>query len=426
MSETFKRIPSFDFSSAKATAQKLDEQDLLRHKRSEFDLPQETIYLDGNSLGPLTHAAKKRASDVVEKQWQPDLIKSWNAHKWIHLPQQVGAKIAPLIGADAANVIACDSISVNLYKLLCVCLEQQASDHNRTKIITQKGNFPTDGYIAQGLIQQKPDYTLHFIDEKAIVSALSEDVAVLMLTHVNYKTGYVLDMAAITAEAHAKGILVIWDLAHTAGILPIELESWQVDYAVGCGYKYLNGGPGAPAFIYAATRHHPSMKQPLSGWMGHTTPFAFTQDYAPASGVSAFLCGTPSVLSMSVLEAALEVFSDVDMAHVKDKTLALSEHFLALWQATGLARILPCISPMSADVRGGQLAFIHPEAYAISQALIESGVVGDFRAPNILRLGFAPLYLSFTDVVDSVQRLVEIMEDATYLQDQYQVKQAVT
>jgi kynureninase len=426
MSETFKRVPSFDFSLAKAAAQELDEQDILRHKRREFDLPKDIIYLDGNSLGPVTYAVKKRAVDVVEKQWQPDLIKSWNTHGWIHLPQQVGAKIAPLIGAEAANVIACDSISVNLYKLLCVCLEQQASDVNRTKILTQKGNFPTDGYIAQGLIQQKPEYTLHFIDEKSILSALNEDVAVLMLTHVNYKTGDVLDMAAITAEAHAKGILVIWDLAHTAGILPIKLENWQVDYAVGCGYKYLNGGPGAPAFVYAARRHHSYIKQPLSGWMGHAAPFAFSQDYAAAPGVAAFLCGTPSILSMSVLDAALEVFSDVDMAHVKDKTLALSEHFLSLWQATGLAQILPCISPMSAGNRGGQLAFTHPEAYAICQALIGTGVVGDFRAPNVLRLGFAPFYLSFTDIVASVQRLVEIMEDSTYLQEQYQVKQAVT
>ena len=426
MSETFKRLPSFDFVSATAAAVKLDKLDVLKHKRTEFDLPQDTIYLDGNSLGPVTYTAKKRARDIVEQQWQTDLIQSWNSHSWIHLPQMVGAKIAPLIGAKVTSVIACDSISVNLYKLLCVCLAQQACDTQRTKILTQIGNFPTDGYIAQGLVQQKPQYTLQFIDEKAILSALSEDVAVLMLTHVNYKTGYVLDMATITAAAHAKGILVIWDLAHTAGILPVELDAWRVDYAVGCGYKYLNGGPGAPAFIYAAERHHQQIQQPLSGWMGHAAPFAFTQDYMPASGVDSFLCGTPPVLSMSVLDAALEVFVDVDMTHIKAKTLALSEYFLDLWQASGLAQILPCISPISPQQRGGQLAFTHPEAYAICQALIANGVVGDFRAPNVLRLGFAPLYLSFTDILESIKRLVEIMEDETYRQEQYQVKQAVT
>ncbi len=423
---TFQFKKPFTFGHALEKALALDKNDVLSHKRSAFDLPKDTIYLDGNSLGPVTFGAKQRAFEVVENQWQPDLIKSWNTHDWIHLPQQVGAKIAPLIGADPSNVIACDSISVNLYKLLCVCLHQQSGDLNRTKIVTQQGNFPTDGYIAQSLIQQKPELTLKYVDELSILDALEDDVAVLMLTHVNYKSGLVLDMANITKAAHAKGILVIWDLAHTAGVLPVELDGWQVDYAVGCGYKYLNGGPGAPAFIYAATRHHPHIKQPLSGWMGHIDPFAFKQDYVPASGVDAFLCGTPSILSMSVLDAALDVFADVDMTDLQNKTRALSALFLAMWQATELTQILPSISPTSSDFRGGQLAFTHPQAFAICQAWIEAGVIADFRAPDILRVGFAPLYVSFHDVVEAFSRLATILHKQTYTAPEYQVKHTVT
>jgi kynureninase len=418
-------------------AEQLDAHDPLHAIKAQFVLPENMIYLDGNSLGPVTHAAKQRAHEVVEQQWQPDLIKSWNQHNWIGLPQQIGAKIAPLIGAHPDEVIACDSISVNLYKLLHAALAIQESRYaaqsehlklaRRSRIVTQQGNFPTDGYIAQGLVaHHAQDLTLDYVAEDAIVESLGLDVAVLMLTHVNYKTGYMLDMAYITEQAHALGIVVIWDLAHTTGVIPIDCTLWNVDFAVGCGYKYLNGGPGAPAFVYAAARHHAQLKQPLSGWMGHAQPFAFTQEYIAGKGMLAFLCGTPAVISMSILDAALDVFSAVTMEDVRYKSAQLTRFCLLCIEAQGLLSDLPCISPEDSSVRGSQLAFTHPQAYAICQAMIAKGVVADFRAPDVLRLGFAPLYVSYQDIVRSVEVLSEIINAQTYLDDAFQVKHAVT
>lgn len=418
-------------------AEQLDAHDPLRNIKSQFALPSDMIYLDGNSLGPVTYAAKQRALEVVEQQWQTDLIKSWNQHNWIGLPQQVGAKIAPLIGAHPSEVIACDSISVNLYKLLHAALaiqEQRLAEDShqlnlprRTRIVTQLGNFPTDGYIAQGVVNHHAQtLTLDFVDEHDIGAALGLDVAVLMLTHVNYKTGYMLDMAAITEQAHALGIIVIWDLAHTTGVIPIDCSLWNVDFAVGCGYKYLNGGPGAPAFVYAAARHHAHLSQPLSGWMGHAQPFAFTQEYVAGEGMLAFLCGTPPVISMSILDAALDVFRTVDMNDVRYKSAQLTRFCLLCIEAEGIADTLLCIAPEESSVRGSQLAFTHPEAYAICQAMIAKGVVADFRAPNVLRLGFAPLYVSYLDIVNSVAVLAEIIRTQTYLEDKFQIKHTVT
>ena len=418
-------------------AEQLDAHDPLRDIKAQFALPDDMIYLDGNSLGPVTHAAKERAHEVVDQQWQTDLIKSWNQHNWIGLPQQVGAKIAPLIGAHPDEVIACDSISVNLYKLLYAALAIQTQRFNeqfehlsmarRTRIVTQQGNFPTDGYIAQGVVEHYAQtLTLDYVAEDAIVESLGLDVAVLMLTHVNYKTGYMLDIAYITQQAHALGIVVIWDLAHTTGVIPIDCTLWNVDFAVGCGYKYLNGGPGAPAFVYAAARHHEQLKQPLSGWMGHAQPFGFTQEYIAGQGMLAFLCGTPAVISMSILDAALDVFSGVEMQDVRYKSAQLTRFCLLCMEAQGLLAELECISPDDSSVRGSQLAFTHTQAYAICQAMIEKGVVADFRAPNVLRLGFAPLYVSYHDIVRSVAVLTDIMQAQTYLDDVFQVKHAVT
>ena len=416
------------FDSLSTQAQQLDKHDLLAPIAERFALPEDVVYLDGNSLGPVTHAAKQRAREVVEGQWQADLIKSWNQHNWIGLPQQVGAKIAPLIGAEADEVIACDSISVNLYKLLHVALAiQHQSSPERRKIMTQSGNFPTDSYIAQGVVgHHSQTLELVYVDESDIIEALDTDVAVLMLTHVNYKTGLMLDMAQITQKAHECGVIVIWDLAHTTGVIPIDCQSWKVDFAVGCGYKYLNGGPGAPAFVYAARRHHTSLQQPLTGWMGHASPFAFDQDYRAGEGMQSFLCGTPSVISMSVLDASLDVFEQVDMQEVRYKSVQLTQFCLLCMEASGLLTELPCISPLDGQVRGSQLAFTHTQAYAICQALIAKGIVADFRAPNVLRLGFAPLYVSYQDIVSSISTLNTIINEQIFKEEAYQIRQAVT
>jgi kynureninase len=403
----------------------LDRGDPLAAKRGEFALPDNVVYLDGNSLGAMPLAAQQRSLHVVEQQWGRDLIQSWNSHDWIDLPITVGEKIAPLLGAARGQVICCDSTSVNLFKLLCCALGMQK---NRRLVLSQTDNFPADLYIAQGLNNLSPGEIckLEVIDDSEIEARLDETVAVLMLTHVNFRSGKLHDIRRLTERAHEKGALVIWDLAHSTGALPLELDDWGVDFAVGCGYKYLNGGPGAPAFIYAAERHHASIRQPLTGWMGHQKPFSFSGEYQPAPGVQQFLCGTPPVLSMSVLDAALGVFEGVDMDELRAKSMGLSELFIQLCQSNKHLRELILVSPQNSHDRGSQLAFAHPSAYAICQALIERGVIADFRAPDILRIGLAPLYLRYKDIWDAVQILAEIMMARSYLQDQYSRPQKVT
>jgi len=403
----------------------LDRGDPLAAKRGEFALPDNVVYLDGNSLGAMPLAAQQRSLHVVEQQWGRDLIQSWNSHDWIDLPITVGEKIAPLLGAARGQVICCDSTSVNLFKLLCCALGMQK---NRRLVLSQTDNFPADLYIAQGLNNLSPGEIckLEVIDDTEIEARLDETVAVLMLTHVNFRSGKLHDMRRLTERAHEKGVLVIWDLAHSTGALPLELDDWGVDFAVGCGYKYLNGGPGAPAFIYAAERHHASIRQPLTGWMGHQKPFSFSGEYQPAPGVQQFLCGTPPVLSMSVMDAALEVFEGVDMEELRAKSMGLSELFIQLCQTNKHLRELTLVSPQNSHDRGSQLAFAHPAAFSICQALIERGVIADFRAPDILRIGLAPLYVRYKDIWDAVQILAEIMMTRSYLQDQYSRPQKVT
>lgn len=403
----------------------LDRADPLAGKRGEFALPDNVIYLDGNSLGAMPVAAQQRSAHVVEQQWGHDLIQSWNSHNWIDLPVTVGEKIAPLLGAARGQVICCDSTSVNLFKLLCCALDMQK---NRRLVLSQTDNFPADLYIAQGLnnLGNGKICELEVIDDADIEARLDETVAVLMLTHVNFRSGKLHDMRRLTERAHAKGVLVIWDLAHSTGALPLALDDWGVDFAVGCGYKYLNGGPGAPAFIYAAERHHASIRQPLTGWMGHQKPFSFSGEYEAAPGVQQFLCGTPPVLSMSVLDAALKVFEDADMDELRAKSMGLSELFIQLCQTNQQLGELTLVSPRNSHDRGSQLAFAHPAAYSICQALIEHGVIADFRAPDILRIGLAPLYLRYEDIWDAVQILAEIMMNKSYLQDQFSRPQKVT
>lgn len=396
----------------------LDRADALAAKRREFDLPGDTIYLDGNSLGAMPFSARERLAQVIDQQWSRDLVKSWNSHHWIDLPTRVGEKIAPLLGAAPGQVVCCDSTSVNLFKLLCSALKLQTG---RRRVISQADNFPADLYMAQGLGNLGRDglCDLVTVEEEHIEEYLNEDVAILLLTHVNFRSGKLHDMSHLTGLAHEKGILVIWDLAHSAGAVPLELDQWQVDFAVGCGYKYLNGGPGAPAFVYVAERHQQTVKQPLSGWMGHESPFAFSKDYSGAPGVRQFLCGTPPILSMSVLDAALSVFNDVDMCDIRAKSVLLGELFVDLVSGQDSLDELRLVSPRESHRRGSQLAFAHPSAYAICQALMERGVITDFRAPDILRVGFAPLYNSFQDIRDAVSTLAGVMANKTYLEEKY-------
>lgn len=403
----------------------LDKADPLAKKRLEFDLPTNTVYLDGNSLGALPTVAKSRIADVVSEQWGNHLIRSWNDHHWIDLPISVGNKIAPIIGAEPGQVICCDSISVNLFKLLSSALSLNSA---RSIVLSTQDNFPTDLYMAQGLSELLgPDLCqLQLVAEEQIEHNLNEDVAVLLLTQVNFRTGQLLNMEKLTQLAHKKGILVIWDLAHSAGALPVELDKCKVDFAVGCGYKYLNGGPGAPAFLYVAKRHHALVKQPLSGWMGHAKPFSFDPEYQSASNINQFLSGTPCVISMSALDAALDVWQDVDILEIRQKSIALCDVFIRTVQMHDCLHELQLCSPNEANQRGSQLAFSHDNAFAICQALIEKGVIADFRAPNILRFGFTPLYTSFEDIWQAVNTLVDVVENELYKEPRFNLALKVT
>lgn len=403
----------------------MDAEDVLAPRRTEFDLPADTVYLDGNSLGCLPLVAKLRAQQVVEQQWGRDLINSWNVHRWIDLPVSCGEKIARLIGAAPGQVICCDSISVNLFKLLSAALKMQAG---RRVVVSQQGNFPTDLYMVQGLqdLLGADLCQLQLVEDQGLEDSLTEDVAVLLLSHVNFRSGLVYDMHRLTQLAHTKGILVIWDLAHSAGVLPVQLDACDVDFAVGCGYKYLNGGPGAPAFMYVAARHQNAIRQPLNGWMGHKAPFEFDTNYVSADGMARFLVGTPPVISMSVLDAALDVFADVDMGQVREKSLALSRLFIRLVAESSALGELELDSPADDTQRGSQLAYRHPEAYAICQAMIARGIIGDFRAPDIFRVGFNPLYLSFQDIYHSVRVLADVVVSEAWREPRYQQRSRVT
>jgi kynureninase len=405
--------------------QQYDQQDLLAHKRAEFTLPEHVIYFDGNSLGAMPSCALQRAQDVLARQWSQDLIQSWNSNQWIDLPIKVGEQIGRLIGAESGQVICCDSTSVNLFKVLSCALLMQPE---RTVVLTQQGNFPTDLYMVQGLrtlVGEKRCQLLE-VAEQDLEQALNNDVAVLMLTQVDFRSGRLLDIQRLTQIAHEQGVLVIVDLAHSAGALPVELDAWQVDFAVGCGYKYLNGGPGAPAFLYAAKRHHAAITQPLSGWMGHKTPFSFSSEYVKSDGIEQFLTGTPAVISMSVLDAALQVFSDISMQQIREKSLGLTSCFHQLVQQQAALAELTLITPLKPEARGSQLAYQHPQAYALCQALIKRGVIADFRAPDILRLGFTPLYIRYIDLWHAVEILTDIVASQEYLKPEYAIKQKVT
>ena len=417
-----------------------DAQDPLRTLRDLFDLPPGVIYLDGNSLGALPRAVPARVAHVVAQQWGQDLIKSWNSAGWFALPRRVGDRIAPLIGAGGGEVVATDTTSINLYKVLSAALNIAAQDApGRRTIVSERSNFPTDLYIAEALCRER-GCTLKLIEPHEVAASLTPDVAVLMLTHVNYRTGALHDMAAITAAAHAAGALVVWDLCHSAGAVPVDLSGAQADFAVGCGYKYLNGGPGAPAFVWVHPRHVARCWQPLAGWWGHAQPFAFTPDYQPAMDITRYQCGTQPIVSLSALDCALDVFAAAEklggMAALRAKSLALTDLFIDAVEAL-CPGAFTLVTPREHARRGSQVCLTPTDAlpagsaYAIVQALIARGVIGDFRAgdaqqPDILRFGFTPLYLSFDNVLAAAQALAEVVRTREYAQARFHHKQAVT
>jgi len=405
-------------------ARELDGADPLDGFRDRFTLPDGVIYLDGNSLGALPKAAVERVHQVVTGEWGEGLIRSWNASDlgvgWINLPQRIGAKIAPMIGARASEVIVADSVSVNLFKLISAALTMRPG---RKVILSEPGNFPTDLYMIQGL-QEQGLAEQRLAAREQIADAFDDDVALLLLTHVHYKSGAMHDMAALTNAAHEAGALVLWDLSHTGGAMPVDLNAAGADFAVGCGYKYLCGGPGAPAYAFVAGRHHETLSQPLSGWMGHARPFAFDDAYIPAPGVDRLLCGTPQVLSMSALEVGVDLIAEIGVDRLYAKSQALSEFFLECLSDRDIA--LELVSPSDSIRRGSQLSFRHENAYAICQALIARGVIGDFRDPDILRLGFAPAYLRFEDMAEAVRHLAEVLQTGEWQRDEFNQRTAVT
>lgn len=401
------------------TVREMDAGDPLAARRDLFALPDGVIYLDGNSLGALPKATPARIAAAVERQWGADLIASWNKHGWIDAPARLGARIAPLIGAGADEVIVADSTSANLFKLLVAgCMARPG----RSTILTEAGNFPTDLYIAQGIAATLPGRQVRTAAD--IVAAIDGDTAIVLLTHVHYKAGAMLDMAAITAAAHAAGALILWDLSHSVGAVEIDLNGCDADMAVGCGYKYLNGGPGAPAFLYVARALHETLYSPLTGWMGHAAPFDFGDDYAPGMGMKRFLCGTPPILAMAALDAGLDTFDGVTMRALVAKSRALSDLLIA-----GIEARCPdftLVTPRDAAARGSHVSIAHDHAWEICQALIARGVVGDFRAPDVLRLGLTPLYTSFADVWRAVEVLAAVMVEEVWRDPAYAVRAAVT
>jgi kynureninase len=410
-------------SREQATA--LDDKDPLAGFRDAFELEDGLIYLDGNSLGPLPKSVPARLQTAISEEWGRDLITSWNKNGWFDLPERVGEMIAPIIGAAEGQVVAADGTSINLFKVLAAALKIVPGRH---RILSEPGNFPTDLYMAQGLenLLGRDTCELVLADEQDIVSAVDEDTAVVMITQTNFRSGRMHDMAAITAAIHAKGALVVWDLCHSAGALPVDLDGCNADFAIGCGYKYLNGGPGAPAFLYVAKRHQDKVIQPLSGWHGHSAPFDFDVDYQPASGIGQFLCGTQPVLSMIALEEALKMWARVDMTALREKSMALTDLFIDLVEERCAGMGFTLASPRNAEKRGSQVSFSHADGYPIMQALIAAKIVGDFRAPDILRFGFTPLYTRYVDVWDAVDRMTNIMTLKRYDTLEFRQKSAVT
>lgn len=396
----------------RAACEELDATDPLAALRRRFLLPEGVIYLDGNSLGAMPAHVPHRMREVISDEWGRDLITSWNVHGWVDLPRRVGDRIARLIGAPAGTVVACDSTSVNLFKAVSAALGLT----ERTVILSDDGNFPTDLYVMAGI------GGVRIVPPERVPEAITPEVGVVALTHVGYATGAMYDMAEVTRVAHAAGALMVWDLAHSAGAMDVDVG--HADFAVGCGYKYLNGGPGAPAFIYVNPAHLDRVVNPISGWFGHEAPFEFAVDFRPAVGIDRMRVGTPHLLSLAALDAALDVFDELDLAAVRAKSVSLTSTFVRLVAEAGLP--LELLSPADPTRRGSQVCLSHPDGYAMVQALIDRGVIGDFRMPDVLRFGFAPLYVRHVDVWDAVQTLADVIESEAFRKPKYSTRSKVT
>lgn len=403
----------------------MDAADPLRSMRERFVLPEGVIYLDGNSLGAASPAVFGELQKAATQEWAEDLIRAWNTAGWFDMPIVLGDQLGRLIGATAGQTVVCDTTSINIYKVLHAALAMRPDRH---VIVAEGDSFPTDLYMAEGVASTRPGAVLRLegVDAANVEELIDDQVAVILLNHVNYKSGELRDMAALTRKAHDAGALIVWDLCHTAGAMPVELDKANADFAVGCTYKYLNGGPGAPAFLYVATRHQGEARQPLSGWWGHARPFAFEQGYAAGSGIRRFLCGTQPVLSMRALKGALDLWDDVDLTVLREKSIALTDLFIQLVEAKCAGYGLELESPRDGSKRGSQVSFIHEHGYRIMRALIERGVIGDFRAPSTIRFGFTPLYVGYKDVWAAVAVLEDILRTEAWKDERFGVRTAVT
>jgi kynureninase len=390
--------------------------------RALFHIPEGVIYLDGNSLGPLPLAARARVTDMIEKEWGEHLIRGWNVAGWMHQPRRIGDRIGRLIGAAEGTVVMGDTLSIKVYQALASALDLNPA---RRVVLSDSGNFPSDLYMAQGLLQSfGRGLELKVVEPEAVEAAIDDSVAVLMLTEVDYRTGRLHDMKALTKKAHAHGALTVWDLAHSAGALPVDLAGADADFAVGCTYKYLNGGPGAPAFIYVAPRHAETARPALSGWMGHAAPFAFDLNYRAGQGIERMRVGTPPVIALAALDAALDAWDGVSMEDVRAASIALCDLFIAEVEARCPELVLA--TTRDGLARGSQVSFRHPEGYAIMQALIARGVIGDFRAPDNIRFGLTPLYIGEAEVRGAVDILADIMANRLWDRPEYRRRAAVT
>ena len=402
-------------------ARQLDSADPLAFAREQFKLPDGIIYLDGNSLGALPAVAAERLRHVTEREWGDDLIASWNAHDWIDAPTRIAAKLAPIVGAKPDELLIADSTSVSLFKLFAAAVRARPG---RNTILTQHRNFPTDLYVAQGLAEML-GLSLNAVPADEVANAIDSDTAVVTLTHVDYRSAAIHDMSAINIAAHDAGALTVWDLSHSAGAIALDLDGTGCDLAVGCGYKYLNGGPGAPAFLFVGERLQDELHSPLQGWMGHAEPFAFDDDYRPATGILKFLTGTPAILALAALEAGLDTFDGISMRDLERKARALSELFVGEVEARSGCE-LSLASPRDPTQRGSHVSFAHPEGYAIMQALIARGVIGEFRAPDLMRFGFAPLYNRFEDTRRAAELLGDILASREWDQPRFRERRKVT
>lgn len=410
--------------STRSDLELLDLEDPLASFRQEFYLPKGLIYLNGNSLGAMPLKAAARSRQVVEKEWAEGLIGSMNTAGWYELPQSLGRKVAPLIGAKPNEVVVTDATGINLFKVVAASLQIQA---DRRVIVMEGSNFPTNNYMVQGLVRQLGNgYSIRFAEADEVIDAIDEDVASICITHVHYKTGRIHDMAALTERAHSVGAAAVWDLCHTVGAMPVDVNACNVDFAVACTYKYLNAGPGAPSLLFAAERHHGECLQPLTGWYGHAEPFQFDRDYRPAPDIRQMLSGTQPTASLSTAEIGIDIMLRADMNLIREKSMRMTDLFIKLVEERCADHDISLASPLDAKARGSQVSFFHEHGYQIIRAMHDHGVGCDYREPGIMRFGFAPLYIRYIDVWDTVERLRDILDNGKWKDQKYRHRAAVT